>query len=245
MDCNRLITQISGWIKAQVAESNCRGVVVGLSGGLDSSVVLALAKHAVGSDALGVIMPCESCEEDEEHAKKAARACGAETVRLPLDDAYRSLLDALPPRNTMLARANVKARLRMTVLYYMANCRGYLVAGTGNRSELAVGYFTKYGDGGADILPIGGLLKTQVRQLARKLGVPDEIIEKPPSAGLWEGQTDEEEMGVDYRTLDTIIGAFDSGCRPDAPEDVVERVRSLMESAAHKLEMPRTFTLCD
>lgn len=238
MNCQRVIEQISGWIGGRVDESNSRGLLLGLSGGLDSSVVLALARRAVGESALGVIMPCGSSPNDREHAELAADSCGAETVTLPLDDVFSSMINALPEVNSVLATANIKARLRMTALYALANSRGYLVAGTGNRSELAVGYFTKYGDGGVDILPIGGLLKRQVIELAQALGVPAPIIEKPPSAGLWPGQTDEDEMGMPYRTLDQIIEALDAGRDPDAPEETVGRVRKLMADAAHKLNTP-------
>ena len=236
-----LIDQICEWIRGKVEESSSRGVVLGLSGGLDSSVVLGLAARAMGEGAAGIIMPCHSNPEDEEHARRAADNFGVEIIRLPLEKPFDSLLDIMPPVDDVLTHANVKARLRMTALYYVANCRSYLVAGTGNRSELTVGYFTKYGDGGADILPLGGLLKTQVRELAATLGVPREIIDKPPSAGLWKGQTDEEELGLDYRTLDDIIEAFDSGRQPDAPAESVEHVRSLIGKAGHKLSPPPAF----
>jgi len=120
------------------------------------------------------------------------------------------------------------------VLYYFANSRNYLVAGTGNKSELAIGYFTKYGDGGADILPLGELLKTQVRELARELGIPEEIIVKPPSAGLWEGQTDEGEMGIGYDELGSILVAIESGDTGECDQEALARVRAMMAASQHK-----------
>ncbi len=241
MDSCEFVESASRWIESKVKESNSSGVVVGLSGGLDSSVVMALAGRAAGIESLGLIMPCHSSPRDEEHARAAARVLGVKTILFPLEKAYEALIDAAPPNEDFLAAANVKARLRMIASYYVANCRNYLVAGTGNRSELVAGYFTKYGDGGADILPIGGLLKMQVKELAFELGVPEEIIEKPPSAGLWNGQTDEEEMGIDYETLDEIIAAFDAGREPEAPEESINLVRALMQKATHKLNQPPIF----
>ncbi|MHC1587128.1 MAG: NAD(+) synthase, partial [Candidatus Syntropharchaeia archaeon] len=136
-----------------------------------------------------------------------------------------------------LASANVKPRLRMTTLYYFANKMNYLVAGTGNKSELSIGYFTKYGDGGVDILPIGHLLKTEVRELAKKLGIPEKIIKKIPSAGLWEGQTDEGEIGMSYESLDRILSSINS--IKEGKE--VERVKEMIKKAKHKRKPPEIF----
>ncbi len=229
--------QIAAWIAERVRQAGAKGVVVGLSGGVDSAVVLALSRRAVGEEALGVIMPCESPEQDAQDALELAAALDAKTATVELDQPYRELLGSLPEGSEM-ARANLKARLRMCTLYFLANTLNYLVAGTGNRSELAVGYFTKYGDGGVDILPIGGLLKTQVRLLAAELGVPQAIIDKPPSAGLLPGQTDEGELGLTYEVLDSTIEALDRGDQPDAPEGAVDRIRALMRVASHKGSLP-------
>jgi NAD+ synthase len=144
-----------------------------------------------------------------------------------------------PPDNDPRARvplANVKPRLRMSALYYVANAMNCLVAGTGNRSELTIGYFTKYGDGGVDVLPIGHLLKSEVRALARALDVPASIIEKPPSAGLWLGQTDEEEMGFTYADLERYL--------TEGPEAVAPalamRIERLIRASEHKRALPPT-----
>jgi len=128
-----------------------------------------------------------------------------------------------------LAKANLKARLRMLTLYYVSNQMKYLVAGSGNRSELTIGYFTKYGDGGVDILPLGNLVKKEVRELARYLDVPREIIDKAPSAGLWLGQTDESEMGFTYEALDRYL------LNGTAPEELKSRIEFMKASTLHKI----------
>ncbi|MFH1775236.1 MAG: NAD(+) synthase [Chloroflexota bacterium] len=237
MDTEELAERLVSWIKDQVATCGCRGVVLGMSGGIDSSVLAVLSERAQSRDMLGVIMPCHSNPQDEAHARAVASKFSVPTERVVLDSVYDALLKVLPggdagPGVVRLALANLKARLRMLTLYYFANRLGYLVAGSGNRSELAVGYFTKYGDSGVDILPLGNLLKRQVRELARFLGVPAEIIEKPPSAGLWEGQTDEAELGCSYEQLDRcLIGGA-------APEEVKSKIECMMAAAAHKLKLP-------
>lgn len=200
----RLADRISKWIKRRVEEAGAKGVVVGLSGGLDSSVVAVLSQRAVGDKVLGIVMPCYSNPADEEDVHLLRVKFGVKIERVVLDPVYDKLLEILPSGNR-IAQANLKSRLRMLTLYYFANKLNYLVAGTGNKSEIMVGYFTKYGDGSADFLPLGGLLKTQVIELAKELGIPSKIIEKIPTAGLWEGQTDEGELGISYAELDNAL----------------------------------------
>jgi len=229
----KLSEKIAKWIKNRVEEAKAEGVVVGLSGGVDSSVVAVLAKKAMGDNVLGVIMPCHSTHIDERYAYLVANKLNIKTEKVDLSSVYDNFLKILPSGKEM-ALANLKPRLRMITLYYFANNLNYLVAGTGNRSEITVGYFTKYGDGGVDILPIGGLLKTQVRRLARELGVPEEIIKRVPSAGLWKGQTDERELGLRYEDLDKTILAIESGKVKDLPAEIVDKVKKLMERSIHK-----------
>ena len=229
----KLSEQISGWIAERVREAKAEGIVLGLSGGVDSALTAALAKKALGDKVLGLLMPCHSDPTDLEHARLVATKFGVETEYVDLGPVFDSLMASLP-RGSDMAVANLKPRLRMATLYYFANSRNYLVAGAGNKSELTVGYFTKYGDGGADLLPLGDLLKTQVRELARELGVPEEIIAKPPSAGLWAGQTDEGEMGITYDELDRIISAIEKGDTGGCDEATLERVKAMMAASEHK-----------
>jgi NAD+ synthase len=237
MTMEELARNLADWVKSQVLEARCEGTVFGLSGGVDSSVVGALCKRAFPDTCLGVLMPCHSAETDTEDAGHVAQQLGIPTATVRLDRVLDALLDALPdeggdPGARKLAEANLKPRLRMATLYHFANRHRYLVVGTGNRSEIAVGYCTKYGDAGVDILPLGNLLKSRVRDLARHLGIPGRVILKPPSAGLWEGQTDEGEMGLTYEELDCYL---DTG---EATEEVRRRVEALSRAAAHKMCLP-------
>ena len=229
----KVAERISSWIRERVEEAGAGGVVLGISGGIDSSVAAVLAKMRLGDGVLGVIMPCHSDPTDVEHARLVSAKFGIETEYVDLTPVFDRLLEALPPGDRV-AVGNLKPRLRMAVLYYFANSRDYLVAGTGNKSELACGYFTKYGDGGADILPLGSLLKRQVRELSRELGIPEEIIVKPPSAGLWEGQTDEGEMGISYDELDSILVAIESGDDDECNQESLARVKAMMAASQHK-----------
>lgn len=228
-----LADEITSWIASRVAAAGSKGAVVGLSGGIDSSVVGALCKRALGDSVLGTILPCQSQPIDEEYARLAADAFGIGTLKVDLTPVFETLI-AQMPETSRLASANVKSRLRMATNYYLANLRGYLVVGTGNRTELFIGYFTKFGDGGADILPIGGLLKRDVRALARDLGVPNPIVDRAPTAGLWPGQTDEGEIGMSYDELDEIVAALGRGDAGDQRPEAVERVRRLNAASAHK-----------
>jgi len=232
----RTAERISTWIRERVEEAGARGVVLGMSGGIDSSLTAVLAKMGLGDGVLGVIMPCHNGPTGEEHARMLAAKFGIEIEYVDLTPTFDCLLATLPPGDR-LAVANLKPRLRMAVLYYYANSRNYLVAGTGNKSELAIGYFTKYGDGGADILPLGSLLKKQVRELARELSIPEEIIVKPPSADLWEGQTDEGEIGISYDELDSILVAIESGDTGECDQEAVACVRAMMAASRHKREL--------
>jgi NAD+ synthase len=232
-----LTDKLVAWIKERVSEANCCGTVFGMSGGLDSSVVAILCKQAFPENSLGLILPCHSNGEDMEHAYLLANKFNIQTKMINLDAIYDNIVGSLPVEAIdfdmrKLAKANLKPRLRMIVLYYMANQLGYLVVGSSNRSELTVGYFSKYGDGGADILLLGNLVKSQVRELACHLGVPTEIINKPPSAGLWEGQTDEQEMGITYEQIEEYLT---SG---DVEQEIKEHIERKVGTSAHKRIMP-------
>lgn len=240
-------TKIATWLHERMHAAGARGFVVGLSGGIDSAVVARLCQMAVHSHILGVLLPCYSQPQDEADARLVAKAFGIPTVRVDLAQPYDALhgslheaIKGLPHEvhvvdiKQQLPEANIKPRLRMTTLYFIANSLNYLVAGTGNRSEITLGYYTKYGDGGVDVLPIGGLLKSEVRALAREIGVPAPVIDKPPSAGLWIGQTDEAEMGFSYEALERYL----TGGRAAVPPAVADRIESLRAASEHKRALP-------
>lgn len=197
------------FLKKLLDDSGADGYVLGLSGGLDSSVVAKLCVEAVGrKNVLGLFMPSDATpQEDKLDAERIASMLGIEYEVIDITTISHSLSEMCRHRYqaSVLAKGNIKPRVRMTLLYYHANILNRLVAGTGNRSELLIGYYTKYGDGGVDCLPIGCLYKTQVRQLAEYLGIPSNIIWKTPTAGLWKGQTDEDEIGLKYEQLDLLL----------------------------------------
>lgn len=231
--------RIVSWIRKQVKDSGAKGIVLGLSGGIDSSVVACLCKEAsAGRKVLGLFLPCNSHHQDLKDAFLLAKQLGIKTKRVDLSRIYGSILKVLPAANK-LARANLKPRLRMLVLYYFANKLNYLVCGTGNKSELLAGYFTKYGDGAVDILPIADLYKRQVRELARELKIPENIISKHPSAGLWPGQTDEGEMGLTYSELDDILERIDERKAQVKVKAKVEKVKKMIKRSEHKRQGPR------
>jgi NAD+ synthase len=233
-----LAAHLVDWIRREVTDGGGGGAVFGLSGGIDSAVVAALAKQAFPHHTLGVVMPCHSLPQDADDAQLVAHHFDVPACTIDLAPVYDLLLAKLGTCQTdllgsQMATANLKPRLRMTTLYAFANQLGYRVLGTGNRSEIAVGYYTKYGDGGADLLPLGELVKTEVRQLAAYLDVPRRIIDKPPSAGLWADQTDEAEMGLTYEELDAYL------LTSQASPAVKAKVDALHAASQHKRELPR------
>ncbi len=238
----KLSERISRWIREQVEAAGAAGVLVGLSGGIDSAVVAVLAQRAMGDHVLGLLLPCYSLPEDERDALMVADTFKIRRERVDLSSIYDVFLQQLPEAGEM-CRANLKPRLRMTTLYYYANKLNYLVTGTGNKSELMMGYFTKYGDGGVDLLPLGDLTKSQVRKLAEELEIPKRIIERPPSAGLWAGQTDEEEMNIRYEDLDKIIVSLEKRKEAKFPKAQLSYVKGMVARSRHKRSTPPIFHL--
>jgi len=238
-------------MRRQLTAAGGRGFVVGLSGGVDSAVVAKLAQLAAPGHVVAAILPSHSDPRDEQDAALIAKHFSLTSVRVDLSGVYDAAIGALMPAVESLppnlrgtapddpiqARrplANVKPRLRMTALYFLANRLDYLVAGTGNRSELSIGYFTKHGDGGCDLLPIGRLLKSEVRSLARELKVPSTIVDRTPSAGLWLGQRDEEEMGFTYAELERYLEEGPQGVSPA----LAMKIERLIRASEHKLQLP-------
>lgn len=243
MDYRSLATAIAAWLRDYAAAAHLEGYVVGLSGGIDSAVVAALCVEAVGpSNTLAVFLPCHSLGEDEAMARLCAQSLGLQLHTVDLGPAFDALVAALPPLSDM-ARANIKPRLRMTTLYALAQTRNALVAGTGNKPETAVGYYTKFGDGGVDVKPLGEVYKHEVRGLARVLEVPEPLIVRPPTAGLWPGQTDEGELGLTYDVLDALLEDLEHGRQPACEAATLERVQRMMAISAHKRELPPAFPM--
>lgn len=242
-EVGKVCTWISRYVESAGAHEpeKKNGVVIGLSGGVDSSVVASLCARALGPDhVLGVIMPCGSDSKDEEHAYALIDKLGIRHVKCNLEVAFKAFAGIVNANGTLggILGGNLKARLRMSMLYFWANMsssRNLIVAGTGNKSEHMIGYFTKYGDGATDFEPICDFYKTEVFEMAKVLGVPEEIIDKPPSAGLWDGQTDEGELGISYKELDAILSDLNH-CKAD--EATYRKVRALMEAAEHKTKLP-------
>jgi NAD+ synthase len=252
LDIDKTSREISNFIESSLIESNTQGLVLGLSGGLDSSTTAILCSKIVNKDKiLGLMMPSKSTpSEDVEDAVRLAEDLGINHQIIPIDLLIEPVIaacrESLGHNHFNMAEANLKARMRMMLLYYHANAMNRLVVGTGNRTELLVGYFTKYGDGGVDILPIGGIYKTEVRSMAKHLEVPQKILDKEPTAGLWPGQTDEEELGIKYNLLDEILHFLtekkmkekETAGKLKISLDEVVRVKMMMLTAEHKLETP-------
>ena len=238
MNTEKLVEKLVNWIRDEVTAAGCKGAVLGMSGGVDSSVAAVLCKRALPESTLGLIMPCYSIPEDKEHALVVARKFSVPIQEVVLDSVFDTLNDILPDFKEEIsadrpAKANLKVRLRMLTLYYFANQLAYMVVGASNKSELSAGYFTKYGDGGVDILPLGNLLKREVKELAGFLGIPQEIIDKPPSAGLWQGQTDEADLGFSYDQLDSYLSTG------EASDEIRRRIQSMISTHRHKRLPPR------
>jgi NAD+ synthase len=252
-DYASLADEIADWLRYQMDQAGATRLVLGLSGGIDSAVVCALSTMAAGpSRVIAAIMPIHSRLDDVRDAELVASTFEVIPRAIDLVPAHDALIAAMPgegaagledanvdpnrqSKRRQLALANVKPRLRMTSLYYLANRYNGLVVGTGNKTELAIGYFTKYGDGGVDVLPLGDLDKTAVRGLARELGVPETVISKAPSAGLWEGQTDEAEIGVTYDQLDRALASISSDERNESIDPAtMDRISALVAASEHK-----------
>ena len=206
LNYEKIVYQITKFISEQVKSRKKNGVVIGLSGGLDSSVCLVLACKALGNNRIfGLIMPerGQTPQKDINNAYDLAHKLRIKHKEIHFERAKKILLSNLP--NDKLSGGNLSARLRMAFLYHYAGKSNLLVLGTSDKSELMIGYFTKFGDGGADILPLGGLYKSQVKILGKKLGLSEHIINQPSSPRFWKGHVAEKELGLAYHEIDTIL----------------------------------------
>ncbi|MDQ0508949.1 NAD+ synthase [Peptoniphilus ivorii] len=222
------------WMQKVVGDAHAKGIVFGLSGGIDSAVIAGIAKRAFGDDALGIIMPIDSHPQDEIDALLVAEALDLKIEKVDLSAAYHAILDASFVSENTMAKANLKPRLRMSTLYYYGQDRNYLVSGSSNASEYYVGYFTKFGDSACDLMPLVDFVKEEVFALGEALGLPEVVLKKKPTAGLYEGQTDELEMGFSYKELDAVI-------REDYRGEHRDKIDHLHKISAHKRVLPPKF----
>ena len=239
--------KIIAFIKRKVDESDAEGGVIGLSGGIDSAVTAYLSVEALGSRrVMGLIMPDlrATPEKDVSDAKMVASELGVESKEIDIAPIHKAFMKTL--HENRLAEGNLRARIRMSLLYYHANMMNRLVLGTGDRSEAQLGYFTKYGDGGVDILPIGDLYKTEVRRLGETLGINRRIIAKRSSPRLWPGHIAESEIGMEYELVDRIFKMkFEEGrdAKDIASELKLSKAKldviiGKYEASEHKRRMP-------
>jgi NAD+ synthase len=247
MDYQQEIDKIAEWMKDYSDQAGSKGFVIGLSGGIDSAVIACLAVKAVGKEnVIGVSLPCQSREDMNKDAFKLAKNLDIRFETVQIRRSVGFLADNLKQAKLGgvddLVLANIKARMRMTALYAIAGANNYLVAGTGNKSELMVGYFTKFGDGGVDMEPIGEYYKTEVYKMADLMPeIPGNIKVKAPTADLWSGQTDEEELGMTYAELDEILKIMQPktiSYTGDMDQDKIEKVKSMIQRSIHKNETP-------
>lgn len=245
--------EITSFIVEAVATSGAEGVVVNLDGGVDSTLTATLAVESLGADRVsGLILPCNLGTEAAAHdAEAVSRFLGIDSERIHLQPLLNVFMDQLLPqvgsRGENVALGNVIARLRMLCVYFVANTTTRLVLGTTNRTEFLLGYFTKYGDGGVDLLPIGDLYETEVVALARRLDVPEFILEKPSRPGIWAGRTDWGELGAPPEIIDGVLHCLVEGMSPeeitaalDADRDVIERLAARYADSGHKRRYPPT-----
>lgn len=240
------IDQTVDWLRERMTEAKAKGLVVGVSGGVDSAVVAGLCSRAFPDNCIGVVMPSHSNPEDKEDALCVAECFKIRTLEVNLGDAHTQIMGQVKQDlvsqgykldGEKLSHGNLKARLRMSTLYAVANALNYMVVGTDNAPESYTGYFTKYGDGGVDLLPISSLTKAEVRAWAKMLGLPMKIATRVPTAGLWPGQTDEVELGLTYDLIDRYL------LGENVSVEVQDRIETLHRQSEHKRHLPPSLEL--
>ncbi len=243
------IVIIKEFIRDKVDKTGAKGVVLGLSGGLDSAVILKLCLDALSPKQVYCLIMPESAtpDKDTEDAKWLAEKWDVPYEVIDINNILESFAaDA----DDKIAIANLKARIRMCLEYYHANVKNFLVVGTSNKSELLTGYTTKYGDSAADFLPIGDIFKSDLDALAEHIDVPERFRQKPPRAGLWEGQTDEKELGYGYEELDSVLKGLESlasveeiAKRTGMAEEDIHKIKEMVVKSAHKRKIPPVLKL--
>lgn len=244
METEQVQKNIQQFLENKVNEADAEGLVLGLSGGIDSATCLKLAVNALGKERVtALIMPGEpSRETNTDDARELAEGLGVETIEIDIGDTVDSFQQDLPLQTGKEGLGNIRARTRMVYTYAVANEKNLLVLGTGNRTEYLLGYFTKYGDGATDIAPLLDLYKTEVKKLAEHIDLDRKFIEKKPTAGLWEGQTDEDEIGTDYETMEGVLKLLVDEERPveeivedsGVDRETVENLEAMYRSSEHK-----------
>lgn len=247
IDSKEVSTIIKDFIKTYVNSSGCKRIVLGLSGGIDSAVAAVLCKEVLGKEnVLCIFMPDETTPEDDiKHHESLVKKFDLKSTQTNIAPIVSQIQTVCLEKPDKMALANIKTRARMILLYEYANKTRSLVCGTSNKSELLIGYFTKYGDGGVDFQALGDLYKTQVYQLAEYLKLPKYLLSKPPTAGLWMGQTDEQELGMNYETLDKILHGLEQKLDIEEIQKIanvkksdVERIRQMRIKSQHKRRTP-------
>lgn len=243
------VTIIREFIRDKVDKTGAEGVVLGLSGGLDSATVLKLCIDSLGGEDVHCVINPESAspEEDMRDARWLSDEWGVEVDEIGID----GILERFPvDPEKKLPYANLKARVRMCIWYYLANVEHKLVVGTSNKSEILLGYTTKYGDSAADFLPLGDMYKSDVRKLAEAIGVPERFLDKVPRAGLWEGQTDEKELGYNYEEIDEVLKGLEDlksfeeiAEKNQLDEESVKEIENMVKKSAHKRKIPTIIKL--
>lgn len=252
MDLEKAKQRIIEFIRRKAEEAGVSGAVVGISGGIDSALAAALAAEALGPEnVLGLHLPESGTtpKVDTEDSNLLAEWLGIEFQIADISQILKAFQVLFPEyeASDRLAQGNLKARFRMSMLYFHANRLNRLVLGTGNKTELLTGYYTKYGDGGVDLEPLGDLYKTEVWELSRILKIPNSLIAKKPSAGLWSGQTDEADLGISYALLDKVLRLLEAKQRPEkiwkqtgVSKTQIHSIQKRIQRNLHKRRMPPT-----
>jgi len=241
-DSTTIANRIQNKLKQKIIETNSKGVIFGLSGGIDSAVIAYLCNNSIKEKTLAIIMPDSkvSPESETRDAIKIVDELGLNYKLLDINSIHKEFNMVLEPEDKALG--NLRARIRMNVLYYYANLKNLLVLGSSDKSEINIGYFTKFGDGASDILPIASLYKTQVREIAKNLGIDENIISKKSSPHLWPNHEAEHEIGATYEEIDTILYCILELKLPidkisntaEISEEKVQKIYQLYKKSKHK-----------